>query len=192
MNESGTATRTAAANLARRHATQDKLRRVENAIKAMRRARATVTYAAIAQRAGVSRTFLYDNTDARTLMEAAVTRSGGQRQRDHDAQTDASWRERALNAEDALQTAHTEICTQRDRIGRLLGQLRDVERDLPADAIQRITTENAALKQRVRQLAADNRTLEERLQAARSNVRFADRRMAQLEAQLLDQAADAR
>jgi hypothetical protein len=39
-------------------------------------------------------------------------------------------------------------------------------------AIQQNTTENTTLKQRVRQLAADHRTLEERLTAARSNPRF--------------------
>jgi predicted RNase H-like nuclease (RuvC/YqgF family) len=195
MSEPCATPRTAAANLARRQTTQHKLRSVENAIKAMRRERASVTYPAIAQRAGVSRTFLYDNTDARTLMQAAVTRNGAQRshdQADHDAPAEASWRERALNAEEALKAAHAEIRTQRDRIGRLLGQLRDLEHELPADTIHRTTTENTTLKQRVRQLSRDNRTLEERLQAARSNVRFADRRIAQLEAQLLEQATDAR
>ncbi|MFJ9683736.1 hypothetical protein ACIRP2_37820 [Streptomyces sp. NPDC101194] len=46
--------------------------------------------------------------------------------------------------------------------------------------------ENTTLKQRVRQLTADNRTLDERLKAARSNLRFQDRRMADLEAQITD------
>ncbi|MET8454680.1 hypothetical protein [Streptomyces sp. NPDC005209] len=53
-------------------------------------------------------------------------------------------------------------------------------------AIQRITAEN---KQRVRQLTTDNRTLEERLKAARSNLRFQDHRVAGLEAQLVDPTA---
>jgi hypothetical protein len=52
------------------------------------------------------------------------------------------------------------------------------------------TTENTTLKQRVRQLTADNRTLEERLQAARSNLRFQDRRLADLEARLADATTD--
>jgi hypothetical protein len=38
----------------------------------------------------------------------------------------------------------------------------------------------------VRQLSADNRTLDERLKAARSNLRFHDRRIVDLEAQLTD------
>jgi transcription elongation GreA/GreB family factor len=42
--------------------------------------------------------------------------------------------------------------------------------------------ENTTLKQRIRQLTADNRTLDERLKAARSHLRFQDRRIADLEA----------
>jgi chromosome segregation ATPase len=108
---------------------------------------------------------------------------------DRDARQEAAWRERALNAEDALKTAHAEIARQRERIGELLGQVRDLEADWTQDAIQRITTENTTLKQRVRQLTTDNRTLDERLKAARSNMRFQDRRLADLEAQLADPSA---
>jgi hypothetical protein len=38
----------------------------------------------------------------------------------------------------------------------------------------------------VRQLTAENRTLDERLKAARSNLRFQDRRVAGLEARIPD------
>jgi hypothetical protein len=41
------------------------------------------------------------------------------------------------------------------------------------------------LKQRARQLADDNRGLQDKLQAARSNNRFLDKRVAGLEAELL-------
>ncbi|HEX9540304.1 MAG TPA: hypothetical protein VGA04_19250 [Streptosporangiaceae bacterium] len=155
----------------------------------MRRSKTPITYPSVARRAAVSRTFLYENPGARALMAAAGTAHAAQRQRDQaeqGSQAEASWRERALNAEDALKAAHAEIRAQRTRIGQLLGQLRDAERELTQDAIQRITTENSTLKQRVRQLTADNRTLGERLEAARSNACFADRRIAQLEAQLTD------
>ena len=43
---------------------------------------------------------------------------------------------------------------------------------------------DTTLKQRIRQLTADNRTLDERLKAARSTLRFQDRRIADLEARL--------
>ncbi len=183
------ASRTAAANQARRKRTEDKLRAVADAIQQMQRRRLPVTYPALAARAGVSRTFLYDNPAARDLISAAITRASGQRQQDvadRDAQAEASWQQRALNAEQALKTAHAEIRTQRARIGELLGQLRDTQHDHDTDAVQRLTAENATLRQRHRDLSASSRTLEERLQAARSNNRFLDKRIAGLEAQLLN------
>jgi len=183
--------RTAAANAARRAATQAKVQRVGEAIAQLRRHKQPITYPAVALRAAVSRTFLYENPDARALVTAAATTSTGHRTQAAAAaaaQQEASWRERALNTEAALKAAHTEIRAQRDRIATLMGQARDAEGEWTPQAIGRITTENTTLKQRVRQLTQDNRALQERLQAARSNVRFADRRIAQLEAQMLDQS----
>ena len=136
---------------------------------------------------GVSRTFLYGNPDARAAVADAIAAAGEQRTRILDAQDDereATWRERALNAEDALKAAHREISTQRTRIGELLGQVRDLQSEWTEEAITRITTENATLKQRVRTLTAGNRTTEEKLKAARENLRFHDKRIADLEAQL--------
>jgi outer membrane murein-binding lipoprotein Lpp len=179
--------RTAAANAARRAATEAKVQRVRDGIVQLRRRKQPITYPAVALTATVSRTFLYENPDARALVTGAIAAGTGQRAHAaaHDAQ-EASWRERALNTEAALKAAHAEIRAQRDRIATLMGQARDAESEWTPQAIGQITTENTTLKQRVRQLTQDNRALQERLQAARSNVRFADRRMAQLEAQLLD------
>ena len=181
--------RTAAAVAARRHSTQAALARVRDALARMQREKTPVTVAAVSRRAAVSRTFLYSNPEARALLVAAIAGTRARTAQDlagHDAGQEATWRERALNAEDALKTAHAEIIRQRECIGELLGQVRDLEAEWTQDAIQRITTENTTLKQRVRQLTADNRTLDERLKAARSNLRFQDRRVADLEAQLLD------
>src|SRR5574341_593237 len=178
---------TAAANQARRKLTEDKLQAVAGAIQQMQRRRLPVTYPAIAARAGVSRTFLYENPSARDLISTAITRASGQRQQDiadRDAQAEASWQQRALNAEQALKTAHAEIRAQRARIGELLGQLRDTQHEHDSDAFGRLSAENATLRQRIRDIAAGQRTLEERLQAARSNNRFLDKRIAGLEAQL--------
>lgn len=50
-------------------------------------------------------------------------------------------------------------------------------------------TEHAVLTRRAKELAEENRSLTDRLAAARDNVRFADRRIADLEAQLLDEQA---
>jgi len=178
---------TAAAIAARRARTAEMLHHVRDTVQRMRREKTPVTYQVVARRAGVSRTFLYQNPDARALVAQAAAQVTGQRMHEQAVQADqqeASWRERALNAEDALKTAHAEIRTQRTRIGELMGQIRDLEAEWTQEAIQRITTENTTLKQRVRQLTQDNRALEERLRAARSNLRFQDRRLADLEAQL--------
>ncbi len=99
---------------------------------------------------------------------------------------ESTWRERALNAESALKSAHDEIVVQRRRIGELLGQIRDIESEWTEGTIQRVTHENTNLKQRVRNLSDQNRTLDERLSAARTNLRFQDRRLSELEAQLID------
>ncbi len=183
---------TAAALAARRTSTQAALQRVDDAVARLRREKMPVTIAVIARRAGVSRTFLYDNPQARAVVAGATAQYGPRRAQDltaRDAGQEPSWRERALNAEDALKAAHAEIVAQRTRIGDLLGQVRDLEAEWTKEAIQRITTENTTLKQRVRQLTTDNRTLDERLKAARSNMRFQDRRLADLEAQLADPSA---
>jgi TolA-binding protein len=177
---------------ARRRATEQKLQQVRDTIAELRRRKTPVAYLAVARRAGVSRTFLYENPAARALIGQAITGAAERRSQaltEADAQEEAGWRERALNAETALNTAHAEIRAQRDRIAHLMGQIRDLEQEWSQETAQRITTENTTLKQRVRQLTTENRTLEERLQAASSNGRFADRRIAQLEAQLLEDPA---
>ncbi|MFJ6944182.1 DUF6262 family protein [Streptomyces wuyuanensis] len=179
--------RTAAALAARRHKTETALQRVREAITRLRREKAQVSVASVARRADVSRTFLYDNAEARAAVATAMAEAGERRNQllaDRDDEREATWRERALNAEEGLRAAQAEILIQRTRIGELLGQVRDLQAEWTEEAIQRITTENTTLKQRVRQLTADNRTLDERLKAARSNLRFQDRRVADLEAQL--------
>jgi hypothetical protein len=181
--------RTAAALAARRRKTETALERVHQAIARLRREKAQVSVAAVARRADVSRTFLYDNVEARAAVAAAMAEAGERRTQklaDQDEEREASWRERALNAEEGLKAARAEILIQRTRIGELLGQMRDLQAEWTEESIQRITTENTTLKQRVRQLTTDNRTLEERLQAARSNLRFQDRRVADLEARLAE------
>ncbi|WP_405876520.1 DUF6262 family protein [Streptomyces sp. NBC_01136] len=178
-------TRTDAAVRARRQTTQEMLERLQTALAATARDHTPVTVAALARTARVSRTFLYQNQQARALIEQAtradrphpaVSKSG--------SRTQPAWRERALNAEDALAQAQREIRTQRTHIAELLGKIRDLEHDLPEGSLQRIVTENTSLKQHVRQLTQDNQRHQERLASARQNNRFLDKRVADLEAQL--------
>ncbi|MDV9187629.1 DUF6262 family protein [Streptomyces sp. SR27] len=180
---------TAAATAARRRQTQDKLTRVEKAIGQLRRERSRLAVRAIAKRAGVSATFLYENPDARGLVQAAVTDSKSRHDRvarDEHERIEASWRERALNAEEQLTHAQNEILVQRRRTGELMGQLRDFDQMVPGESVQHLTSENTTLKRRVHQLTQEHRALQERLEGARSNLRFADKRIADLEAQILE------
>ena len=156
-HDGGMRVSTEAALAARPRSTEAALGRVRDAIARLCREKAQVSVAAISRRADVSRTFLYGNPDARAAVAAAIAQAGEQR---------------------------TRILAQRTRIGELLGQVRDLQSEWTQEAVQRITTENATLKQRVRTLTAGNRTLEEKLKAARENLRFHDKRIAGLEAQL--------
>jgi hypothetical protein len=181
---------TAAAIESRRTAIAAMIGRVDQAVRQMRREHAAVTPAAVARRAQVSRSFIYQNAEARAIVTAAAAGHG------KDAGDRAgspapprpegpAWRERALNAESELKAAHGEIAAQRGRIGELLGRIRDLENDLPEDGIARTISENHALRVQVRQLTQENRRLEERLAGARDTNRFLDKRIADLETQVL-------
>ncbi|MFJ2674815.1 DUF6262 family protein [Streptomyces sp. NPDC087525] len=107
-----TVPRTAAALAARHRKTEAALERVHQAITRLRREKAQINAAAVARRADVSRTFLYDNTEARAVVAAAMAQAGERRSRtlaEQDDEREATWRERALNAEEALKATHTEI-----------------------------------------------------------------------------------
>jgi hypothetical protein len=184
---SSESTRTAAAIQARRGRTEQLVQRVRTTLAQMRRDHMEIDLTAVARHAGVSRTFLYQNAEAKNLL--AEAKKAGKTMtpslnRTRPADPDGPWKNRALNAEDALKAAYAEIGNQRSQIGQLLGQIRDLELDLPADAVERITTENRTLRQQNRKLEADNQQLTERLKAARENNRFLDTRIARLEADL--------
>ncbi|CAM5554375.1 MULTISPECIES: hypothetical protein [Streptomyces] len=72
------------------------------------------------------------------------------------------------------------------RIGDLMGQLRDFEQMVPDESVQQLTAENTTLKRWVQQLSQEHRALQGRLEGSRSNLRFADKRIADLEAQVLE------
>ncbi|MEV4112745.1 DUF6262 family protein [Nonomuraea sp. NPDC049695] len=173
---------------ARRGRTNQMLKRVRDTLSQMRRDRMEIELAVVARRADVSRTFLYTNNQAQQLLAEAKTDATATSSPSPTRPADAtgSWKDRALNAEDAPRAAYAEIGNQRDQISRLLGQIRDLEIDLPADAVERITTENRTLRQDNRKLTTDNQRLTDRLKAARENNRFLDTRIARLEAELVE------
>ena len=78
-NPARSAPRTAAALAARHRDTQAALGRVRDAITRLRREKTPVSVAAVARRAGVSRTFLYTNPDANTAVAEAIRHADDQR-----------------------------------------------------------------------------------------------------------------
>ncbi|MFD9118836.1 DUF6262 family protein [Streptomyces bottropensis] len=187
------AARTAQALQARRKRTEDGLARIRHTLDQMIKNRTPITMAAVARAADVSRTFLYEHADARTLVTEAMSQAAGRRVQDRateQAEIEASWRERALNTEAALKNAHAEILAQREQIADLLGQIRDLQTEWSQEDITRIITDNGALKKQVRELTAQHKSLSGKLAAARENVRFADKRIADLEVQLTEQNQD--
>ncbi|MGW6504053.1 DUF6262 family protein [Nonomuraea angiospora] len=106
--------RTAQAVKARRQHSNALLNRVRDAIAELHKDHARITKSAIVRRSGVSGTFLNQNAEARALAEAAVARADGhhaQRRQQAVGHINASWPERAINAEQGLKQATAEIHT---------------------------------------------------------------------------------
>jgi hypothetical protein len=139
---------------------------------------------AISQLAGVSRSFTYENDDARAIITAAQTRS--QARADGSitritAQQEASWRERAFNAEDRARELTREIATQRRLVSDLTGRLREPDGTWIEHDRNRLRHENQTLLLERNQLATERAELQRRLDGARANVsRLNEQRVTQL------------
>ncbi|MGD3109326.1 DUF6262 family protein [Streptomyces sp. YGL11-2] len=182
--------RTAQALKARSQRTEASLLRIKSVVDQLAKNGGLITVAAVARQADVSRTFLYEHTEARNIVTEATLRARGLRAQTDQAQRDAveaSWRERALNAEEALKNTNAEVANQRERIGELLGQIAALQGEWTDADVVRITTVNVALQREVRALTTERDRLTKRLAAARDNARFADKRIAALEAQIAEQ-----
>jgi len=161
-----------------------KVAAVSKVVKLLGRSGAPITRAAISQLAGVSRSFTYESDDARAIIAAAQTR----RQARADgsiatitAQQEASWRERALNAEDRTRELSREIATQRRLVSDLTGQLREPDGTWIEHDRNRLRHENQTLLLERNQLATERAELQRRLDGARANVsRLNEQRVTQL------------
>jgi len=183
----GTPHQTSRALAARQARTDASMQRVHETVDRMVKDKTPIAVAAVARRADVSRTFLYDNPEARRIVEAGAAQAAGRRAEGRQAEQQAlqaTWLERALNSEDALKAAHAEILRQREQIAELLGQIRDLNTSWTEDDRIRMTSENLTLKRTVRDQETEVRSLADKLAAARENNRFADRRIADLEARI--------
>jgi chromosome segregation ATPase len=158
---------------ARRRAAAAKVTAVEKAVKTLGRAGAPITRAGIAQLAGVSRSFTYDNDKARAMITEAQARTQARvtdRVETMTAQQEASWRERALNGEDQIRTLRRELTLQRRLVADLMGQLRQPDGTWIADDRNRLREANEQLTAERDRLARERNELQRRLDGARANI----------------------
>jgi hypothetical protein len=169
---------------ARQQDSTAKIAAVSKVVKLLGRSGAPMTRAAISQLAGVSRSFTYENDDARAIIAAAQTRSQARAESSIatiTAQQDASWRERALNAEDRARELGREIATQRRLVSDLTGRLREPNGTWIEHDRNRLRRENETLLLERNQLLSERSELQRKLDGARANVsRLNEQRVIQL------------
>lgn len=141
----------------------------------MGRTGAPITRAAVSQLAGVSRSFTYENDQARTQARAEF------RVETLTGQQEASWRERALNAEEEIRKLRQEVTNQRRLVAELMGQLREPDGTWIEHDRDRLPKENELLLTERNQLVGERDDLRRRLDGARANVsRLNERRVTEL------------
>jgi len=86
------------------------------------------------------------------------------------AQQEASWRERALNAEDEVRKLRHEVSNQRRLVGDLMGQLREPDGTWIEDDRDRLRRENEQVLGERNQLLRERDDVQRRLNGARANV----------------------
>ena len=158
---------------ARRRAAAAKVTAVEKAVKTLGRAGAPITRAGIAQLAGVSRSFTYENDTARAMITEAQARTQARvtdRVETMTAQQEASWRERALNGEDQIRTLRRALTIQRRLVADLMGQLRQPDGTWVEDDRNRLREQNEHLVAERDRLARERNELQRRLDGARANI----------------------
>lgn len=160
---------------ARKKDSLTKLASVEQALKRLLKQKVTeIDKSQLATLAGCSRTFLYQNEDARQLIAQAETRmkaSSLKRVRDSDAVEEANWRERALFAEQQLRETRAKNNSLSRTVADLLGQLRDPDGTWVEDDREQLRQQNETLRAALAAERLARSDAERRLEASRSNVR---------------------
>jgi hypothetical protein len=169
---------------ARRHAAVSKVAAVGKVVRALGRTGAPITRVDVAQLAGVSRSFTYENREANSIIATAQTRTQARtagRVETRTAQEEASWRERALNAENEMRNLRRELATQRQLVGDLFGQLREPDGTWIEHDRNHLRQQNEHLLSERNQLVGERNELRRRLDGARANIsRLNERRVQHL------------
>ena len=160
---------------ARKKNSRAKLASVEQALKRLLKQKVTeIDKSHLAALAGCSRTFLYQNEDARKLIAQAEIRMKPSPLKDapaSDSVDDANWRERALFAEQQLRTFREKNSSLSRTLADLLGQLRDPDGTWVEDDREQLRQQNEALRAALAAERLARAEAERRLEASRSNVR---------------------
>jgi hypothetical protein len=111
--------------------TLDAEQRVRATLRELNSAGAAVTFAAVAERAGVSRAFLYQHAEVRAEIEAlrAADASSAARLPTRQRASDASLRARLRAALDECQRQREEIARLREELAVAHGRARELELD---------------------------------------------------------------
>lgn len=169
---------------ARRRDATAKAKAVEKVVKTLGRTGAPITRAAVARLAGVSRSFTYENEAAHAIVTEAQARSRAAaegRRVTMTAQQEASWRERALNAEDQIRALRRDLDAERRLVADLIGQLREPDGTWIEHDRNRLRGENQQLLAERNQLLWERDGLQRKLDGARANVaHIHQRRVTQL------------
>jgi hypothetical protein len=164
-----------AAIAVRKKDSRTKLAGVEQALKRLLKQKVTeIDKSHLAALAGCSRTFLYQNEDARKLIAQAEIRmkpSLVKHAPASDSVDDANWRERALFAEQQLRTFREKNSSLSRTVADLLGQLRDPDGTWVEDDREQLRQQTETLRAGLAAERLARSEAERRLVASRSNVR---------------------
>ncbi|AXO22170.1 hypothetical protein DFS55_05870 [Mycobacterium avium subsp. hominissuis] len=160
---------------ARKKDTRTKLASVDQALKRLLKQKVTeIDKSHLASLADCSRTFLYQNADARKLIAQAETRMKASPLKCapvSDPVDEANWRERALFAEQQLRTFREKNGSLSRTVADLLGQLRDPDGTWVEDDREQLRQQNEMLRSALAAERLARSEAERRLEASRSNVR---------------------
>ncbi|HPY26046.1 MAG TPA: DUF6262 family protein [Mycobacterium sp.] len=164
-----------AAIAVRKKDSRTKLANVEQALKRLLKQKVTeIDKSHLAALAGCSRTFLYQNQDARNLIAQTEARMKASPLKDAVASgpvDEANWRERALFAEQQLREIRAKNNSLSRTVADLLGQLRDPDGTWIEDDREQLRQQNETLRAALAGERLARAEAERRLEASRSNVR---------------------
>jgi hypothetical protein len=141
--------------------------------------RGSLNLAAVARESGVSRSFLYQNEQARALIDRARVR-GGELQDSRSSTEIANWKQRAQNAEVRVRELSELVTSLRQQMQTLLGESNRAPLVPGAAELDAARSAERSRAELIRSTEICNE-LRDQLEASRDNVRYLNGRLAELE-----------